>query len=80
MGEICVFQDEDGETCRVEYTVLDAEKPGWRYGIRARLFRKGNPVETAEATERFLTRTEAEQTMKMLCRYQVTPCTLCDVI
>lgn len=80
MGEFFNFQDEEGEACRVEFELLDSEKSIWRYGIRARLFRQGNLTETAEATERFLTREEAEQTIKMLCQFQVTPCTLCDVV
>ncbi len=80
MGEFFDFQDEDGEVCRVEFELLDSGESLRRYGIRARLFREGSLAETAEATERFMTREEAEQTAKMLCRFQVTPCTLCDIV
>ncbi len=80
MGEVYVFQDEDGEIYRVEYTILDTEQAVRRYGIRARLYRNGRFADETEVRERFLTQVEAEETMKMLRRFQVTPCTLQDVI
>lgn len=74
------FKDIDGEQNLVEMEILYCESSDKPYGIKAKIFRDGELQETAEAKERFYTLAEAEKTMKMLCRFQVTPCTLCDII
>ncbi len=80
MGKYFDFQDEEKEWCRVRFEVLKSESQPRPYGIGGEIWRGESCVERAEATNRFLTREEAEQTMEMLCRFQVTPCTLCDII
>ncbi|MBO5364684.1 MAG: hypothetical protein J6A56_04400 [Clostridia bacterium] len=80
MGRSFEFQDGDGVCYRVRFTVLEETEGFRRYGIRAEIFRQGAFQESTEAPGRFLTCAEAEQTIEMLCRFQVTPCTLCDVI
>ena len=74
------FLDENGEENQVTFGIIQERNAIRPYGIRAEIFRNGKLAETAEATERFLSSAEAEQVMKLLCRFQVTPCTLCDVI
>ena len=74
------FKDIDGEENQVEMEILHSEDSHRPYGIKARIFRNGELQEVAEAKERFYSITEAEKTMEMLCRFQVTPCTLCDII
>ncbi len=80
MGRSFDFQDEDGECFQVCFEILEDTEGVRRFGIRAEIFRQGVFRERAEAVNRFLTRKEAEKTVEMLCLFQVTPCTLCDVI
>ncbi len=80
MGRFFDFQSEEGETYRVGFRILEKDGAARRYGIRAELFREGILLEETEVSERFFTREEAEQTVDMLCRFQVTPCTLCDIV
>ncbi len=75
-----VFTDEDGKCQTVELRMICAESGTRRYGVEASLIHNESVVETETAEERFITEKEAEETMKMLCDFQVTPCTLCDVI
>lgn len=68
---------EDGKEIIVEFTVVRdaaAEKP---YGISASISGSG---ENSVAAQRFYTYAEAVASIDMLCRHQVTPCVLCDVI
>ncbi len=80
MGKSYAFQGDDGENYQVTFGLLEAEGSIRPYGIRAEIFRQGEKSEVAEVAERFLTKDEAEQTMDLLCRFRVTPCTLCDII
>ena len=80
MGEFFDFLDEEGAQYRVEFEIVESKEKLRRYGIRAMLLRDGTIRDEALAKERFLTRCEAEQAIKMLCRFQVTPCTLCQII
>ena len=80
MGMSFGFYGEDGSAYRVEFSILKKEHIKRAYGIRAEIFQEGVLVEYAEATNRFFTRAEAEKTVELLCQFQVTPCTLCDVI
>ena len=74
------FTDEEGKCQTVELQMICAESGIKRYGVEARLIHNEEVVETERAMERFITETEAKETMKMLRDFQVTPCTLCDVI
>ncbi len=74
------FNDIEGQHNRVELDVICAKEGIRPYGIRARIFRNGGLIESAEAKDRFMTLIEAETVLKMLCEFKVTPCTLCDVI
>ncbi len=80
MGKFFDFQSEEGESYQVRFEILEDRKATRPYGIRAEIFREGILVEGADAPERFLTRAEVNETIEMLCRFQVTPCTLCDII
>lgn len=80
MGEFFDFLGEDGVAYRVEFELVDETEKFRRYGVRAKMFCGGILQDEAVALGRFLTRTEAEQTMRMLCKFQVTPCTLCDIV
>lgn len=75
------FITEDGEEATVKFGITEnvADQSGKVYGISAEL-NVANIVENAEAKNRFYTYEEARLTIDMLCRHQVTPCTLCDVI
>ncbi len=74
------FMDTDGVLHKVEFSLLQTEGEFRTYGIQARMSKDGTEEEVALATERFITREEAEATITMLCKYQVMPCTLKDVI
>lgn len=74
------FRDEEDRLCRVQFEVLDDEENHRPYGIGATIYAYGKLIETTQARNRFLTRAETEETIKMLCKFQVTPCTLRDVI
>ncbi len=80
MGQSFEFRDEEGECYRVSFTILEEAEGNRRYGIRAEIYQQGMFRERAEAPKRFFTRAEAEKTAEMLCRFQVTPCTLCEII
>ncbi len=74
------FQGCDGAEYKVELTMIQEEAEVRPYGIRAEIFREGILKEKAEATRRFLTQGETEKAMELLRKFQVTPCTLSDVI
>ena len=74
MRENFKFTTEYGDENTVKFTIVkdeDAERP---YGISAVI------CETGVASERYFTYAEAIAVIDMLCRYQVMPCTLCDII
>lgn len=74
------FCDTDGADNLVEYRVLESEGSFKRYGIVARIISDEKVVEEESVESKFFTREEAEETIKMLCKFQVTPCTLKDVV
>ena len=80
MGRFFDFEGEDGVRYRVIFEVLEAARGERRYGIRAKIFQDEILVDQAEAQNRFFTREEAMKAVSALCRFQVTPCTLCDII
>lgn len=75
------FTDISGENNRVTFDVVHKAAEYREYGICAKQYNdSGTLVDSATAEERFITKTEAEMTVKMLCECQVMPCTLCDII
>ena len=74
------FRDEGDRLYRVQFEVLNDGGSRRPYGIGATIYTDGKRIETTEARNRFFTRAEAEENIKMLCKFQVTPCTLRDVI
>lgn len=74
------FRDEEDRLYRVQFEVLNDGESHRPYGIGATIYADGKRIETTEARNRFFTRAEAEENIKMLCKFQVTPCTLRDVI
>lgn len=74
------FQGEDGKNYQVTFGLLETLGKVRRYGIRAEISGGERRKEVTEAKERFITKGEAEKAMEMLCRFRVTPCTLCDII
>jgi len=74
------FADEEGAFHSVEFSLLQDEGEIRTYGIQAQMKKDGVEEESASVKERFITREEAEATIQMLCKYQVMPCTLKDVI
>ena len=72
---------EDGENAVVEFEITENAGAEDRcFGISATMTIDGSIAERSAVEERFFTRDEAEKTVAMLCKYQVTPCTLCDVL
>lgn len=72
---------EDGENAVVEFEITEnADAKDRCFGISATMTIDGSIAERSAVEERFFTRDEAEKTVAMLCKYQVTPCTLCDVL
>lgn len=74
------FCDEEDQLYRVQFEVLEDGGNRRPYGIGATIYADGKQIETTKARNRFFTRTEAEENIKMLCKFQVTPCTLRDII
>lgn len=73
------IKTEIGETATVEMHIIKKENSQKPFGIYARIV-GGEEVEEAYAEERFYTYEEAVATINMLCKGEVTPCTLCDII
>ena len=80
MEESFQFIDMDGQAHQVVFTVIHTEGEFRVYGVRACMISDGAIERVEEVTERFITLNEAKETLKMLCHYQVMPCTLRDVI
>lgn len=79
MKKTVEFIDENGQERQVTFAVVCAENEMRPFGVRA-VMGSGEREESAVASGRFFTREEAEEAVQRLCLYQVTPCTLCDVI
>lgn len=71
---------EDGQNYQITFTVIHTEDECRCYGIRACMETGGEVIRQEEETARFITLAEAEAVVKMLCRYQVMPCSLHDVL
>ena len=80
MEDSFIFTDIDGQVHSVTFSILHTDGEYRVYGIRACMTSNEKVERVEEATERFITLAEAEATLKMLCHYQVMPCTLRDVI
>lgn len=80
MGQSFTFCDEEGRTLRVEFCSAVTEDRVRPYGICGRLYQGDQLLEERETGGRFLTEEETCRTIEMLCHFQVTPCTLCEVL
>ena len=73
------IKTENEKTAKVELCITQREGRERPYGIYA-VISDGITRDEAYANERFFTHAEAEAAVRMLCRGEVTPCTLCDII
>lgn len=71
---------EDGDTAQLCFSITENTADERRFGISADMYIGNDLVEHSSADNRFFTFEEAEKTVDMLCRYEVTPCTVCDVL
>lgn len=78
MRESFKFSAEDGNEYTVEFSVIKDEDDEMPYGISAKMIKFGEDV--VSAPRRYFTYAEAIAVIDRLCRHQVMPCTLCDII
>ena len=73
---------EDGKEARVVYTVVEdeANEIGMRYGITAVMEIDGKKTDEYRTKQSFFTYTEAERMSEAMCRHNVMPCTLVDIM
>ena len=79
MRESFKIQTENGKLLTVVFTIIkdtNSQKP---YGIASKILETGKD-DIFIASHRFFTYAEAIATVDMLCRFQVMPCTLNDII
>ena len=79
-SESFAYQPFRPETVENIYNQVKELLPGPVHYYQLTIYADGKQIETTKARNRFFTRTEAEENIKMLCKFQVTPCTLRDVI
>ncbi len=80
MQKSFTFTDIDGIDCKVEFEIVKQDDMLRPFGVCGSLWQGEHCVETVKAEHRYFTLAEAETAVDMLCRLQVTPCTLDDVI
>ena len=78
MRESFKFTTECGNENTVEFYVVKDEDAEIPYGISSRI-RESDDKPTV-ASKRYFTYAETIAVIDMLCRHQVMPCTLCDII
>lgn len=73
---------EDGKEARVVYTVAEyeANEIGMRYGIMAVMEIDGKKTDEYRTKQSFFTYMEAERMSEAMCRHNVMPCTLVDIM
>ena len=79
MNTSCFLTLESGISAKIDFFVItdhSAERP---YGIGAKICTNAG-CEEAYAEHKFFTYDEAVKAAEYLCKHQVTPCTLCDVL
>ena len=69
---------ENGDEITVDFSIIKDENTEKPYGIYSCV--RSDREDSAIAAHRFYTYGEALSVVDMLCRYEVTPCTLCDII
>ncbi len=69
---------EDKQEIVVDFSIVKEDNVEKPYGIYSCI--RGSRDDSAIAEERFFTYAEAIAAVDMLCRNEVTPCTLCDII
>ena len=79
MKKTYTVTDTEGTPFTVELEMIRDGSELYPYGIRASLFQDNILTESEEAKAHFLTPEETAAAMEMLCRFQVTPCTLNDI-
>lgn len=75
-----MFVTEEEREAVVEYKVTESTDSDRSYGIAAEVKSEGETLEYEEVGNIFFTYEEAERVTDILCRYEVTPCALRDVI
>lgn len=79
MKKSCILHLENDRSAKIDYFIItdhNAERP---YGIGAKIL-TDEGYEEEHAKHRFFTYGEAVKTAEFLCRHQVTPCTLCEIL
>ncbi len=74
------FISEYAENGQVEFSIMQTESDEQCYGIKAVLTLDGREAEVEAVECKYFTLCEAEQVIEMLCRHQVMPGTLCDIL
>lgn len=74
--------NEYGETLAVSYEVVCGEENeiGMKYGISAMLTVDGEEKDRYITGQRFFTYTEAKLMAEVMCRHNVLPCTIADIL
>ncbi len=78
MRETFSIITEDGDEITVDFSIVKDENAERPYGIYSCI--RGDREDSSLAEQRFYTYGEALAIVDMLCRNEVTPCTLCDII
>lgn len=75
-----ITEDEKALEVKLQIIKSESNADGRLYGILAKLISNGITIETESVENRFFTYEEAAKATDMLSSYQVTPCTLKDVL
>lgn len=75
-----ILETESGVSAEVTFSVTENNDSTKPYGVYASLTTKDGKSDEAYAACRFFTYEEAQKAIELLCKHQVTPCTLCDII
>lgn len=70
---------ENGKTATITFSVTNDETADKPFGIAA-IIHSPDEIEESVANCRFFTYDEAVETIRYLCKHQVTPCALCDIL
>lgn len=80
MSASYILKTESGSSATVSFSVTENKNEEKPYGICAVLKGDDGRSDTVCADSRFITYDEAQKTIELLCKHQVTPCTLCDIL
>ena len=79
MNISCILTLESGKSAKIDFFVITDDSAERPYGIGAKIL-TDEGYEEKYAEHRFFTYEEAIKSAEYLCKHQVTPCTLCDVL